>query len=145
MAILNINVKRFNDRAHLPKYQTAGAAAADLVAVRVLKNGLFKVWYDCEIAMSIPRGYVGLLFPRSSVSEKNITLANSVGVIDSDYRGSFQVRFNRTFWGIFKRKQYKVGERCAQLMIVKLPKVTYTDVKALDETTRGTGGFGSTK
>jgi dUTP pyrophosphatase len=142
--MITVNVKRANDKAHLPKFATKNSAGADLVATRIIKNGLFGVWYDCDISTDIPIGYVGLLFPRSSISTIPLMLANSVGIIDADYRGSYQVRFNRTFWGIFTRKQYKIGERIAQLIITKLPDVEYKDVKSLSATQRGTGGFGST-
>lgn len=140
----NINVKRISDKAHLPKFMTKGSIGADLVAVYIIKNGLFKVWYDCQISTEIPEGHVGLIFPRSGIRNKPLMLANSVGVIDPDYRGSYQVCFNRTFWGIFSRKQYAVGERIAQLIILKTVEVKYKDVKILDVTQRGRGGFGST-
>jgi dUTP pyrophosphatase len=139
-----IKVKRHSDKAHLPKFETKGSAGADLVAVHIIKNGLFSVWYDCEIRTEIPEGYVGLVFPRSSISNKPLMLAYSVGVVDSDCRGTYQVRFNRTFWGIFSRKQYEVGNRIAQLVIVKLPTVEYKDVKTLNVTKRGTKAYGYT-
>ena len=144
MAIINIEVKRVTDKAHLPKFATKGSAGADLVATKIIKNGLFRVWYDCQISTAIPKGYVGLLFPRSSVSTKPLMLANSVGVVDADYRGTYQIRFNRTFLGIFNRKKYKIGEKIAQLLIVKLADVRYEDVKSLSDTERGEKGFGST-
>ena len=139
-----IKVKRHSDKAHLPKFETKGSAGADLVAMSIIKNGLFSVWYDCQISVEIPEGYVGLIFPRSSISNKPLMLAYSVGVVDSDCRCTYQVRFNRTFWGIFTRKQYSVGNRIAQLIIVKLPTVEYKDVKTLTTTARGTGGYGQT-
>lgn len=143
MAQTIINVKRHNDKAHLPKFMTRYSVGADLVAVSIIKNGLFKVWYDCQISTEIPRNHVGLIFPRSSIANKPLTLANSVGVIDPDYRGTYQIRFNRTFWGIFTRKQYKVDERIAQLLILKVENVKYKDIKFLTNTKRGKE-FGST-
>ena len=144
MAKLKIKIKKFYDKASLPSFATADSIGADLVAVRIIKNGLFRVWYDCEFAAEIPKGYAGLIFPRSSISKYPLMLANSVGVIDPDYRGSFQIRFNRTFWGIFSRKQYKIGERIAQLLIMKTEPTEYVDSKIITETRRGRGGFGST-
>jgi len=142
--MITIKVKRNTDKAHLPKFSTKGSAGADLVAVHIIKNGLFRVWYDCQICTEIPEGYVGLIFPRSGIRKESLMLANSVGVVDADYRGTYQICFNRTFWGMFTRKQYKVGDRIAQLVIVKLPEVKYRDVKSLTVTQRGTKGFGHT-
>jgi len=144
MAKLKIKIRKFYEKAVLPAFKSADAACADLVAVRIIKNGLFRVWYDCEFGAEIPKGYIGLLLPRSSISKLPLMLSNSVGAIDPDYRGSFQVRFNRTFWGIFSRRKYKVGERIAQLLIMKTESVEYIESKILTETRRGMGGFGST-
>jgi len=142
--MITIKVKRHSDKAHLPKFATQGSVGADLVAMRVIKNGLFRVWYDCLISTEIPEGYVGLVFSRSSISNKPLMLAYSVGVVDPDCRCSYQVRFNRTFWGIFTRRRYKVGDKIAQLVIFKLPSITYKDVKTLSNTPRGEKGYGST-
>lgn len=144
MPTLKIKIKRFRDNAKLPKFQSEDAVGADLVAVKIVRNGLFRVWYDCEFAAEIPKGYAGLIFPRSSISKLPLTLANSVGVVDPDYRGSFQIRFNRTFAGIFNRKRYKIGERIAQLLIMKVASVEYVDSEVVSETKRGRRGFGST-
>ena len=88
--------------------------------------------------MEIPRGYVGLLFPRSSVSNKGAWLANSVGVIDSGYRGPVKVRL----YG--PKAPYQPGERVAQLMIMPVPYVSVQEVSELSDSQRGQGGFGST-
>lgn len=144
MPKLKIKIKKFHIAAQLPSFQSEDAVGADLVAVKKVRNGLFRVWYDCEFAAEIPKGYAGLLFPRSSISKLPLMLANSVGVIDPDYRGTFQVRFNRTFFGIFNRKSYKIGERVAQLLIMKMPDVEYVDSDVVSTTKRGKKGFGST-
>lgn len=140
-----IRVKTQKPEMALPKFGTAFSAGADLMAKRITKKNLFKVWYDIDLSMEIPQGHVGLLFPRSSISSKvDLQLANSVGVIDSDYRGTFEVRFNRTLRGFFTRKQYKIGDYIAQLVIVKIPTVEYVQANKLSNTTRNNGGFGST-
>lgn len=144
MPKLKIKIKRFHRDAQLPSFKSEDAVGADLVAVKIVKSSLFRVWYDCEFAAEIPKGYTGLIFPRSSISKMPLTLANSVGVVDPDYRGTFQVRFNRTFFGIFNRKIYKVGERIAQLLIMKVPDVEYEDSEIVSTTRRDKGGFGST-
>lgn len=130
--MININVKRNNDKAHLPKFMTRDSAGADLVAMSIIKNSLFKVWYDCKISIEIPKGYIGLILPRWEIKNKPLMLANSVGLISSSYRGSYQVCFNRTFWGIFSRKRYNIGDRIAQILILKDVEVKYKDVKSLD-------------
>ena len=97
--------------------------------------------YDTGIAFEIPKDYVGLVFPRSSVFKKTLILKNSVGVIDSGYRGTIQVKFSSL------RESnviYDVGDRVAQIMIIPRPSVELEEVDELSDSTRGTGGFGST-
>ena len=89
--------------------------------------------------MAIPTGYVGLLFPRSSVTKTDLRLANCVGVIDSDYRGPIKVVFDRK-----GKRSYNVGDRVAQLVIVPAPHLDIIEVDELDDTDRGINGFGST-
>ena len=98
--------------------------------------------YDTGIAIEIPKGYVGLVFPRSSVSKLDLVQANSVGVIDSSYRNSIKVRFK-------KLKDngvcvYVPGERIAQLIILPYPMIGFNEVEKLSDSDRGLGGFGST-
>lgn len=137
MAQIIINVKRLNDKAHLPKFMTRYSISADLVAMSVIKNGIFKVQYDCQIKTEIPRNHVGLIFPQNSIINKPLVLTNSVGIIDPDYRDTYRICFNRTFWGIFTRKQYKVGEKIAQLLILKVENVKYKDIKFFTNKKRG--------
>jgi dUTP pyrophosphatase len=98
------------------------------------------VTYDTGLSIEIPEGYVGLLFPRSSVSKTTLNLANSVGVIDSGYRGPLMLKFRYLEEG----DVYEVGDRVAQLVIMKLPFVEIIEVSELSSSERGEGGFGST-
>ena len=91
--------------------------------------------------MEIPEGYVGLVFPRSSISKTDHYLRNSVGVIDSGYRGEIKIRMSTPLLG---GVEYKEGDRIAQLIIMKLPWVNIEEVEELSDTDRGDGGFGST-
>ena len=92
------------------------------------------------IHVEIPEGYVGLIFPRSGLATKyGIGLANSVGVIDSDYRG--EIKCVLTSKTLFTVRAY---ERIAQLVIAKHERAKWEIVEVLSETERGTGGFGST-
>jgi dUTP pyrophosphatase len=92
--------------------------------------------------MEIPKGYVGLVFPRSSVRNQDLLLSNCVGVIDSGYRGEIQATFKKTN-GLDSLK-YNVGDRGAQIMILPYPQVKMNEVTELSNTERGDGGFGST-
>lgn len=138
---LFVDYRKMHPDAQVPKHMSDGACGADLVAISKESAYPF-VEYDTGIAVAIPDGYVGLLFPRSSVSKTNWSMANSVGVIDSDYRGSIRMRF-RTGENRMSLP-YKVGERIGQLVIVPCPTINFSEVESLSETDRGVGGFGHT-
>ena len=142
--MIKIKIKKFRDSVPLPQFQTEGSVGADIVAMKIARRGLFRIWYDCEFAAEIPKPFACFIFPSSSIRKYPLVLANSVGVVDTDYRGTFQVCFNRTFLGIFTRRAYKVGQRIAQLLIMKVEPVEYIDSKIISETGRGKGGFGHT-
>ena len=91
---LIINIKKTNELAIIPKYAHSTDAGMDLVAVSMNETDKY-IEYDTGIAIEIPKGYVGLVFPRSSVSKLDLVQANSVGVIDSSYRNSIKVRFKK--------------------------------------------------
>lgn len=143
-------VKKLDENAVLPKYGTEGSAAMDLTATsKSYKKDrdtgeIVYVEYGTGLAMDVREGHVGLLFPRSSVSKTNLTLANSVGVIDSDYRGEVKLRFKVKDARFSDLQSYEVGERIGQLMVVPYPKITIHEVDELVDTDRGSGGFGST-
>lgn len=140
---MNLNFKLMNDKAKAPVKGSAGAIGFDLHASAieiVEKPDYGYIEYDTGIAVAIPEGYGGYLFPRSSVSKTGLILANCVGVIDQDYRGSIKARFKY----IPSTKKYKVGERICQLVILPTPTVELTQVDDLDSTERDTGSFGST-
>jgi len=142
-----IKVKRLHDNAVIPKYAKDGDAGMDLVATQIISNTTFDITYGTGIAMEIPRGYVGLVFPRSSIRKTDLSLTNCVGVIDSGYRGEIQATFKKVFGKNDVRLHeldYKVGDRIAQIMIIPYPSVTFVEVDELSQTERGEGGFGST-
>lgn len=137
---MKIKFKKTHPLAVIPKRGTDGAAGFDLTAVILdVKETTLK--YDTGIAVEIPPGYVGLLFPRSSVCKTGLSLANSVGVIDSDYRGSISFVFYKDVPCI---APYLPGDRIGQLVIVPIPEVDFVEVEELSETERGKGGYGST-
>lgn len=139
---INVNIKKLHPNAIVPEYATLGSAGLDLTATSESIT-LGYIEYGTGLAFQIPEGYVGLLFPRSSISSNTtLSLANSVGIIDSDYTGEIKLRFRNLVFGSAKR--YKVGERIGQLLIVPYPKVKLTVVEELNQTDRGNGGHGST-
>lgn len=139
---LLVNVKKLHENAVIPTYSKDGDAGMDLTITREIENTSFSVSYGFGIAMEIPKGYVGLVFPRSSVRNQDLILSNCVGVIDSGYRGEIQATFKKTN-GLDSIK-YKVGERGAQIMIIPYPQVKMNEVTELSDSERGEGGFGST-
>ena len=137
-----VKVKKLDSNAVIPSYSKVGDAGMDLTITREIENTSFSVSYGFGIAMEIPKGYVGLVFPRSSVRNQDLILSNCVGVIDSGYRGELQATFKKT-QGLDSIK-YKVGERGAQIIILPYPTIYMTEVPELSDTERGSGGFGST-
>jgi dUTP pyrophosphatase len=100
------------------------------------------VVYGTGLSMEIPNGYVGLVFPRSSNSKKDLYLTNHVGVIDSGYRGEIMLKFRKTKEVI--PRYYEVGDRVGQIIILPYPTIKFVESEELSSTERGEGGFGST-
>lgn len=144
---MNLKVKKLNKEATLPTYATDGSNGLDLTSVgHIIMPSYVEV--RTGIAVEIPEGYVGLLLPRSSITNKNLMLANSVGVIDSDYRGEVLLRFKvleESAAGLHKYSNlYNAGEKVGQLLLVQVPKLKVEEVTQLGTTVRNAGGFGST-
>ncbi len=137
-----VKVKKLDPNAVIPSYSKVGDAGMDLTITKEIENTSFSVSYGFGIAMEIPKGYVGLVFPRSSVRNQDLILSKCVGVIDSGYRGEIQATFKKTN-GLDSLK-YNVGERGAQIIILPYPQVFMTEVPELSNSERGEGGFGST-
>ncbi len=135
---MKVKIKKLSPDAKIPKYAKAGDACMDLYAVSHTTDQYGNQVYDTQIAMEIPEGYVGLVFPRSSVSKTGLSLRNSVGVIDSGYRGPIMLKFSGETGG------YLAGDRIGQIMILPYPEIEYVEVNQLSDSDRGSGGFGST-
>lgn len=134
---LNIKIKKLHKDAVIPTKAHATDAGCDLYATSChYDNGL--IIYGTGIAVEIPEGYVGLVFPRSSIANTHLTLSNSVGVIDSGYRGEVMAKFRKG-----GTRGYNVGDRIAQLIILPYPEVVFEEAEELSESDRGTGGYGS--
>ena len=126
--------------AIMPTRAHATDAGFDLYADSIGYDDCGNVVYGSGIAVEIPRGYVGLVFPRSSIARTGLILSNAVGVIDSGYRGEVMAKFRRAQ---VPAEEYKLGERIAQLIIMPYPEVGFEVVEELSESDRGEGGYGS--
>lgn len=138
---IKVKFKKLKDNAVIPSFAHEGDAGLDLIAtdVSVCDNVLVVKF---GLAMEIPIGYVGKLHPRSSVVKSGLILSNSVGVIDSGYRGEIMAKYY--IQPSVKCNLFNVGDKCAQLIIEKLPSIEIEEVEELSDTSRGTGGYGST-
>jgi len=139
---MKVRIKKLNQNAVIPSYAKGGDAGMDLVATRIISNTTFDVSYGTDLAIEIPNGFVGLVFPRSSIRKYELVLSNSVGVIDSGYRGELQATFKKE--NGLDSLVYKVGDRIAQIIIIPYPPIEFDEVAELSDTERGDGGFGST-
>jgi dUTP pyrophosphatase len=139
-----IKVKKLNNDAKIPFRATAGSAGADLCACldadAVLAPGERRL-IPTGIAVEIPEGYGGFMFARSSLGKQGVGLANSVGVIDSDYRGELGMLLVNHNSEPFTVKH---GDRIAQLVIMPVSPAEFVHDDELCVTERGAGGFGST-
>ena len=143
MTPVNVHIKLLDPELPAPAYAKLGDAGADLRS-RVdfeLEPGE-RALVPTGVAIALPEGYVGLVHPRSGLATKNgITIVNAPGTVDSGYRGELMV----TLLNTDKTKSFHVqrGDRIAQLIIQKYEHATFTVVDELDQTERGSSGFGS--
>ena len=144
MSSAKILFQVLNPLASMPTQATKGAAGFDLKSVetRTIYPGE-RATIATGLAMAIPAGYEGQVRPRSGLAAKNgITVLNTPGTVDSDYRGEVKVILYNS--ESHKPFEIKIGDRIAQMVIQAVPQVEFELVESLDETERGAGGFGST-
>ena len=134
-----LKFKKLTEEAVIPDYAKTGDAGLDLRATSLDKSKNIYWEYGTGLAVQIPKGFVGLLFPRSSISNTQHQLRNSVGVIDSGYRGEIKVRMSPDKGD----SQYVIGDKIAQLIIMEVPRLKVIKSNHLDSSERGIGGFGS--
>ena len=140
---MKVNIKKITADAVIPQYAKPGDAGLDLTAVWSSYDPKTSIkTYGTGLCVEIPTGHVGLLFPRSSVHKFSLTLANCVGVVDSGYRGELIFKFRVLSEG--NNHSYTKGDRVGQLLILPYPKIDFQEVKELEASDRGAGGFGST-
>jgi len=140
---MQIRVKKLHEDAIIPVYSKPGDAGLDLMAISMQKDNYDNITYGTGLAIEIPEGYVGLIFPRSSNSKTDLYLTNHVGVIDSGYRGEIMFKY-RPVNGLLNAKIYHIGDRIGQLIIMPYPQIELVETAELSDTERGDGGFGST-
>lgn len=143
---MELKIKKLRENAKVPVRGTSGSAGLDLCAAvyePIILNGGDTAMIPTGIAIALPSAdYGAFIFPRSGLAVKHgIGLLNSVGVVDSDYRGEIMV-------GVINQVKapYTIepGERIAQMVIMPVSMMPVSEVEVLDETERGSGGFGST-
>ena len=139
---MEVKIKKLVETAITPKYAKIGDAGMDLTATSKWYDDDNNVCYGTGIAMEIPKGYVGLVFPRSSNAKQDLILSNSVGVIDSGYRGEITFKF-KLVEDRHLAKDYNVGDRVGQIIILPYPSIDFIGVEQLSETARGNCGYGS--
>jgi dUTP pyrophosphatase len=142
---MKVRYKKLVERAVEPSYSRPGDAGLDLTAIGLKIDPKHNyIQYFTGLAFEIPEGYVGLVFPRSSNREKDLTLANAVGVIDSNYRGEISLCYkfdSDEHFGTIKK--YKEGDRVGQLVIIPYPQIELEVSNTLSDTVRGEEGYGS--
>lgn len=168
---MKVKFKKVRESAFVPTKAHSSDAGFDLYADSKGWDENGNVVYGTGIAVEIPEGYVGLVFPRSSIAGRDLQLSNSVGVIDSGYRGEIMAKFRSTvqmanplkvWWRVFVKgedswdyknslvvhslfeDEYELGERIAQLIIMPYPEVEFEEVEELSNSDRGENGYGST-
>ena len=142
---LVVKFKKLNDEAVIPSYAKEGDAGLDLTAVSLEYDATLDAYvYHTGLAMEIPKGYVGLVYPRSSNRKTDAYMTNHVGVIDSGYRGEVLVTFKNRDKASLIIAPYVSGERVAQLIVMSYPTINPVEAEELSDTERGTDGHGST-
>ncbi len=140
---MKVKIKKLHPQAVIPSYAKPNDAGLDLTVTSAQRDPANpqKWLVGFGIAVEIPEGFVGLVFPRSSVHKTQCRLSNSVGVIDAGYRGEVRAVFD-TF--PTSDEVYNVGDRAAQIIIMPYPQIEFEEAEELSSTERGTGGYGST-
>lgn len=168
---LEVGVKKTHENGELPVYKHPDDCGADVTAARIIEETEDHIWYGTGIIINpelLPLGF--FLFPRGSISKYDLQLANSVGTIETNFRGEIQVRFNKIYGGNlikshfesfmiehelidyvdaryednYEHKVYEIGDKIAQLILLPVIKADYYFIDQVDETDRGEGAFGST-
>lgn len=145
MKVEKVEIKKVNNLAKIPTYGTENAAGADLYAC--IEEDMMFAPHETKLvptglSFAIPEGYAGLIYARSGLaSKRHLAPANKVGVVDSDYRGEVMVALHNHS---NEEQTIEPQERIAQLIITPYLKADFVEVNDLENSERGSGGFGST-
>jgi dUTP pyrophosphatase len=141
MKNLKVNIKKLHKDALIPSYAHSTDCGLDLTAVSKTYDEYGNIVYGFGLAFEIPEGYAGFIFPRSSNHKSRLLLTNSVGIVDSGYRGEVTFKFKNLEdeWS----EEYNIGDRIGQIIILPYPQVNFIETEELSETERGDGGYGS--
>jgi dUTP pyrophosphatase len=143
--MIKVLIKKLSNKVKLPKYKTIGSSGMDLTAVTNKKINIKpkeKKLIPTGISVAIPNNYEIQIRPRSGLAAKNsVSVLNTPGTIDSDYRGEIKVILIN-----HGKKKFKIknGDRIAQMVVCPIVKIKFREVKNLPNSKRGSGGFGST-
>lgn len=143
MSDVIVRIKKNNADLPTPAYKTAGAAGCDVTASEyVILGPGCRCLVSTGLFLEVPEGYECQVRPRSGLATKNgVTVLNSPGTIDSDYRGEIKVLLFNTSIDFIR---VEVGDRIAQLVFAPVSRVKFEEVEKLNDTERDSGGFGST-
>ena len=143
--MLQVKFKKISDNTIVPSRGSLDAACYDVYAHSIVHKEDGKVVVGLGFKTEIPKGYKAVLVPRSNLTKHNWVMNNSIGIIDSDYRGEWMCIFTPIQIGsIIPDFPYNVGDRVAQFYLDEVYNIAFLEVSALSDTTRGDGGFGST-
>lgn len=138
---MKVRFKKIHPCAVIPTKAHATDAGFDLVATSREEDVYGNISYGLGIAIEIPKGYAGLIFPRSSNCKKQLLMCNSVGIVDCGYTGEIMAKFKKT---ALSCEHYNIGDKVAQLVIMPYPEIEFEEVDELPESERGANGHGST-
>jgi dUTP pyrophosphatase len=142
--MLKVRFKKKDESSKLPVKGSLNAACYDVYAHSIKLERPDKIIVGLGFSTDIPPGFKGILLPRSSISKTNWFLANSMGIIDADYRGEWMMVLRTTGSVMYDALPFAVGERCAQIYFDKVNDIEIEETDELSDTVRGEGGFGST-
>jgi dUTP pyrophosphatase len=140
--MLQVKFKKISDNTIVPSRGSLDAACYDVYAHSIVHKDDGKVVVGLGFKTEIPVGYKAVLVPRSNLTKHHWVMNNSIGIIDSDYRGEWMCVFTAIKEG--QDFPYSVGDRVAQFYLDEVYNIAFLEVKALSDTNRGEGGFGST-
>lgn len=139
--MLKIKFRKLKENVNMPVKGSEHAACFDVYANSLSYSGQ-KIIVGLGFQTEIPRGYRGVIVPRSNLTKHYWVMNNSIGIIDSDYRGEWMCIFTPIH--NYSKFPYSVGDRVAQIYFEKVEDVEFVDANELESSERGTGGFGST-